>query len=166
MSIAHDHKVWLGGHDFSGVMNALGLELTLEAHDRTTFDDMTRRSVTGLRTVRAEHQGYFDEVAMDAYLFDAQALDGDVMTMAVAGAGEGTLAYSFPAAIAQYSPGATVGEQLAFILGLGRGVGRRCRRAARDHPAQRGPDSVGHEARAQSRRRAGRPKSLCGVACA
>ncbi len=166
MSIAHDHKVWLGGHDFSGVMNALGLELTLEAHDATTFDDGTRRSVTGLRAVRAEHQGYFDAETVDARLFDAVDLDGEVMTVAVAGAGEGTLAYSFPTAIAQYSPGATVGEQLAFILGLGRGVGRRCRRAARDHPAQCRSHSVWHQARAQPRRRAGRPQSLCGVACA
>ena len=116
MSIARGRKVWLGGHDFSGVMNALGLELTLEAHDATTFDDGTRRSATGLRAVRAEHQGYFNAVAIDARLFDAVDLDGEVMTMAVAGAGEGTLAYSFPAAIAQYSPGAAVGEQLAFSV--------------------------------------------------
>ena len=38
-----DQRLWLGGYDFTGVMNALGPELMFEAHDQTTFDDATRR---------------------------------------------------------------------------------------------------------------------------
>ena len=115
--IARDQRVWLGGYDVTGALNALGLELGLEGHDATVFGDTTRRSVAGLKTIRAEHQGYFDVDSVDSLLFDARSLDGQVMSVIVSGAGTaGSIAYSFPASVAEYSPGGRVGEQLAFSV--------------------------------------------------
>ena len=115
--IARDQHVWFGGYDMTGAMNALGLELGLEGHDATVFGNQTRRSVAGLKTIRAEHQGYFDAETVDKHLFDAQSLDGQVMSVIVSGAGDpGSIAYSFPASIAEYNPGGRAGEQLAFSV--------------------------------------------------
>ena len=115
--IARDQRVWLGGYDITGAMNALGLELGLEGHDATVFGDTTRRSVAGLKTIRAEHQGYFDAKTVDQTLFDARSLDGQVMSVIVSGTGTaGSIAYSFPASVAEYNPGGRVGEQLAFSV--------------------------------------------------
>ena len=115
--IARDQRVWLGGYDITGAMNALGLELGLEGHDATVFGDTTRRSVAGLKTIRAEHQGYFDAKTVDQTLFDARSLDGQVMSVIVSGTGTaGSITYSFPASVAEYSPGGRVGEQLAFSV--------------------------------------------------
>ena len=103
--IARDQRVWLGGYDITGAMNALGLELGLEGHDATVFGDTTRRSVAGLKTIRAEHQGYFD-APLDARLFNAARLDGQVMSVIVSGDGAGaagSIAYSFPASVAEYT---------------------------------------------------------------
>ena len=115
--IARDQQVWLGGYDITGAMNALGLELSLEGHDATVFGDTTRHSVAGLKTIRAEHQGYFEADTVDQTLFDARSLDGQVMSVIVSGTGTvGSIAYSFPASVAEYSPGGRVGEQLAFSV--------------------------------------------------
>ena len=115
--IARDQRVWLGGYDITGALNALGLELGLEGHDATVFGDTTRRSVAGLKTIRAEHQGYFDVDTVDSLLFDARSLDGQVMSVIVSGTGTaGSIAYSFPASVAEYSPGGRVGAQLAFSV--------------------------------------------------
>ena len=114
--IARDQRVWLGGYDITGALNALGLELGLEGHDATVFGDTTRRSVAGLKTIRAEHQGYFD-APLDARLFNAARLDGQVMSVIVSGDGAaGSIAYSFPASVAEYNPGGRVGAQLAFSV--------------------------------------------------
>ena len=71
----------------------------------------------GLKTIRAEHQGYFDADTVDQTLFNARSLDGQVMSVIVSGTGTaGSIAYSFPASVAEYSPGGRVGEQLAFSV--------------------------------------------------
>ena len=118
MSVARDQKVWLGGYDFTGAMNALGLELGLETQDATTFGSPTRHQVAGQKTIRAEHQGYFDAAQVDQPLFDALGLDGEVMTTALGDGQEGSSAYSFPASVAQYTPAGAVGEQLGFSVSV------------------------------------------------
>lgn len=114
--IARDQNVWLGGYNLTGVMNALALELALETHDKTVFGKKTRQSAAGLKTIRAEHEGYFDAEKADEALFSAIGLSGEVMTVAVEDGAEGAVAYTFPAAVAQYNPGGSVGDLLAFSV--------------------------------------------------
>lgn len=69
--ILQNCKLWLGGYNLTGYMNAMGLEYGAEMLDDTVFGDDTKSSKGGLKNWSAEvefHQDYASG-SVDATLF-------------------------------------------------------------------------------------------------
>ena len=116
IEVLKNQKLWFGGYDFTGRMNALALESGVELQDGTVFGDTARRRLAGLKSVIANHEGYFDAELVDKPLFDAIGIVDQPMTFGPVDGVEGSLAYTFAAIIGQYSPGGQVGELFAFTV--------------------------------------------------
>lgn len=115
VGILTDQKVWLEGLDLTGRLNAVALEYGVETDDDTAFGDDTRSSIGGLKTVAAQHEGFFDAQPYDERLFDQFALADVPMSIAAASA-EGSLAYFFKAQTGLYTPRGRVGELFRFSV--------------------------------------------------
>lgn len=114
--ILKDQKLWFGGYDLTGIMNALGLDYGAEMQDNTVFGDDTKSNKGGLKTVAMQCEGLFDTTAYDKVLFDNIGV-ADVPVSFGSSGDEGDPAYTFKAIAGEYSPGGTVGELLAFSVG-------------------------------------------------
>lgn len=115
IQLLRDQKLWFSGHDLTGVMNAMALNYGAEMLDATVFGNKTRRRLAGLKTVRVNHQGYFDVDAVDAALQTNIGIADQPMSFA-SGAVEGDVAYTFRSALSQYRPQAQVGNLLRFSV--------------------------------------------------
>lgn len=114
--ILKDQKLWFGGYDLTGIMNALGLDYGAELQDNTVFGDDTKSNKGGLKTVAMQCEGFFDADPYDAALF-ANIGIADVPVSFGASSSEGDPAYTFKAILGEYSPGGSVGDLLAFSVG-------------------------------------------------
>lgn len=114
--ILRDQKLWLDGFNFTGVMSAMGLDYGAEVVDRTVFGSDTRQRLGGLKTVTAQHEGFYDADPFDEALFSRIGSGDTPMSFAADDASEGSAAYSFLANLAEYSPGAQVGDMYAFTV--------------------------------------------------
>lgn len=112
--VLKDQKIWFGGYDLTGVMNALALDYAADAKENTVFGDDTHSHQGGLKTVAASLQGFFS-AAEDKIIYDAIGAAGKVLSYGAAGTG-GSVAYSFQAMLGSYKPGAAVGEMFSFSL--------------------------------------------------
>lgn len=114
--VLENAKLWLGGYDLSGDMNALALEYGAEAQDNTTFGQDTHSFMGGLKTIRASHEGLWNggDGQVDDVLFARIASQNEPMSIAPETGADGETAYSFQSKVASYAPGAQVGELLAF----------------------------------------------------
>jgi hypothetical protein len=136
--VLHDQRVLLGGFDLSSLINSLALEQGQEVRDAATLTDNTRVQLPGLKTVAASLAGYFDTVGgIDEELFDRVGLADAPLTYLASGAVEGDVAYSFLALLAEYSPGATIGDVLAFAATAEAASGDGLVRGTLMHNAQR-----------------------------
>lgn len=115
--ILRDQKLWFDGFEFTGVMSAMALDYGAEVVDRTAFGSTTRQRLGGLKTVTAQHEGFFDADPFDEALFSRIGVADTPMSFAVDDAVEGSVAYSFLANLGEYSPGAQVGEMYRFSVG-------------------------------------------------
>lgn len=114
-------KLWFGGQDFSGDHNQINLDYAAEMLDRTVFGDSTRRNHGGIKTVELSAGGLWDAAATsdpDPVYFANIAVANTPLTVAAEGA-EGDIGFSFLANLAQYAPGAAVGELFAFEVTAG-----------------------------------------------
>ena len=116
IAVLKNQKLWFGGYDFTGVMNALALESGVELQDGTVFGDAGRRRLAGLKSVIANHEGYFDAVPVDKPLAAAIGLVDQPMSFGPVDGIEGSLAYTFAAIVGEYSPGGAVGSMFAFSV--------------------------------------------------
>jgi len=113
--ILSDQRVWLGGYNLSGVVNALAIENSVEARDAATLLDSTRGMLAGLKVAAASLEGYFDTSGdIDQALFERVGLADAPFSFGASGAVEGDIAYSMQALQAEYSPGGSLGEVMEF----------------------------------------------------
>lgn len=112
--VLKDQKIWFGGYDLTGAMNALALEYAADAKENTVFGDDTHKNQGGLKTVAASAEGFFD-AAKDKILYDNMGAAGKVLSYGAAGTA-GSAAYSFMAMLGGYKPGGQSGELFAFSL--------------------------------------------------
>ncbi len=115
-TIYRDQKLWFGGYDLTGTMNALGLDCGAESKDNTVFGDDTKSNIGGLKTVAMQCEGLVDTTTYDKVLFDNIGV-ADVPVSFGSSGDEGDPAYTFKASLGEYSPGGAVGELLAFSVG-------------------------------------------------
>lgn len=123
--ILSNAKLYAAGFDFSGDMNGLALKYSADMKDATTLIDTTRARRAGLKDVSFQHEGYWNggAGAVDDALFNSVLGVNDVpMTIAPISGAEGEVVYSFKADAAGYTPGAKIGDMLAFsVSGSGDG---------------------------------------------
>ena len=118
-------KLLFGGYDMSGDVNALALKYGAEIKESTDFaSGGFRERLAGLKDVSFAHEGFWNGGVgnIDDTLFADIALASAPMTLAPSAGAEGDLAYTFKAIEAAYSPGAKIGDMLAFsVSGSGDG---------------------------------------------
>lgn len=125
--IALNRKLWLDGFDLSGDLNAIALEYGARIVDVTTFAETTEIGLPGLKTVAFNLQGLFEGGAdlVDDVLFARIGAQKNVLSIGQNGT-EGAIVFSLESILAQYTPGAAVGEAFAFSVSGG-AVGRLVR---------------------------------------
>ena len=112
-------KLWLDGYDLSGRMNALALNVSADMQEDTVLCSDTHTMKGGLKSVTMAHEGFFSggDGDVDDVLFDSFALAGVPVSIGPVNSGaDGELAYFMKATMADYSPGAAVGEMFAFSV--------------------------------------------------
>lgn len=123
--ILSNHKLFFGGYDMSGDLNAMALKYGAELKDSTNFASAGwRERKPGLKDVSFAHEGFWDGTVggIDDTLFADLALASSPMTIVPASGAEGDVAFTFKAIEAAYSPGAKIGDMLAFsVAGSGDG---------------------------------------------
>lgn len=99
-------KLYLGGFDFSGDLNALGLSWEAEAVDDSTFGAGTRTNLGGLKRILAQHAGHvqYGTNLVDEVLFGQLGTANLPMTIAPLTGAEGEAGYSFLSELSRYTP--------------------------------------------------------------
>lgn len=133
-----DAKLYVASFDVSGDMNALSLTYGADMLDATTFGNSTRINKAGLKTVVAQHEGYWNsdgtDQADDVFFPRIGTADVPVTICPTTGA-DGEPAYIFQSVHSAYTPGGTVGEMLAFSVNMEGSNGKPLVRATVLHPA-------------------------------
>lgn len=116
-------KLWVDGYDWSGDMNAMALEHSVEAQDDTVFGDSTRSNAGGLKMISCAHEGlYTGGATEDKVYFDKIGTADTPMTICPTTGAYGERAYFFKSMLSQYSPQAQIGEMMRFsVTGVGTG---------------------------------------------
>lgn len=111
-------KLYLGGFDLSGDLNALGLSWEAETVDDSTFGSGTTRAfLGGLKRILAQHAGHnqYGTNLVDEVLFNRIGVVNQPMTIAPLTGAEGEPAYAFQSSLSRYSPiGGAVGTAADF----------------------------------------------------
>lgn len=118
-------KLFAGGYDMSGDVNALALKYGAEAKDATNFLSGTFKEFKpGLKSITFAHAGFWQAGALmlDPAMFTDLALNDVPVTIAPQTGAAGEIAFTFKSLETVYSIGAKVGEMLAFdVSGNGDG---------------------------------------------
>lgn len=111
-------RVWYGGLDLSGSLNAIALEGAADLLDETSLIDAFRKRTTGLRTSRAQLEGMLAATAEpDSALSAAVGSAGSLPLSIASSSTEGDTAYTFLTKVGSYVPGGSVGELHRFSFG-------------------------------------------------
>ncbi len=111
-------KLWYGGYDFSGNVNALAINAGAEILEKTTFGNAARRRLAGLKTTEMQHEGYFSAGSgePDGVLFGKVGGANDVMSIAPLTGADGERAFLASVVAGEYSPGGSVGDVMSFSV--------------------------------------------------
>lgn len=114
--IVRDAKVFLGGFDISGSLNAVALEYGADLKDATTLGQDSRQRLGGLKTVAANVAGLWEggTDAIDEILFGNVAVQDQPFSVSPTGAVEGDVGYTFKSVQSKYAPAGQHGEILKF----------------------------------------------------
>ena len=119
--ILSNAKLWVGGFDLSGDMNAIALKYGADMKEKTTFaSGGFRERLPGVQFYSFQHEGFWTGGTGnvdDAIFNSAFNVQNTVMTIDGQGAGaEGDIAYTGQVNLASYTPGAKHGDVLAFSV--------------------------------------------------
>lgn len=110
-------RLWLGGFDVSGHASAVQLEQAAALLDDTVLMQSAVSRAGGLPGAKLHAEGYWDTAAdADTGLFPQLGLTNVPVSVASQGGAEGTVGYTFLAAIGSYAPGGTIGDLLRFAV--------------------------------------------------
>ena len=118
--VLEDATTWVNGYDFTGDTNQVSLSATAEELDATPFGVGFRVRRTGLRTVTAQLNGFWQSAlsgAVDPEAFPDLGVADRVVTLAPDLA-EGSTAYLFQGGKFSYQAFGQVGAMTPFSLGM------------------------------------------------
>ena len=114
-----DAATWIGGYDFTGDLNQIGLQVSAEELDATTFGSGGfRKRAAGLRSVQASLNGFWSSAtsaAPDPQVMPDLGVTDRVVTMAPDDA-EGSVAYFFQGAKFSTQMFGQIGELTPFSV--------------------------------------------------
>ena len=117
MTVLRDQRLFLGGLSLSSQSNSVSISLETDEKDRTALEDVGRRRVGGLEDSSIGASGFFDAGAVDAALFSAVGLSGQVIGVTAPDVVEGVTAYALQSMIGSYTPvDGSVGDLGEFDL--------------------------------------------------
>ena len=118
--------IWMNGQSYAGVSNQVGIELSADAPESTTFAGEWRTIAEGgLKSAAFSMEGYYDAEDADGLLFDSLAEARSAMVVP-AGMDAGDLAYVVPMSATAYTIPGSIGELLGFTFaGEGDGATKR-----------------------------------------
>lgn len=111
--ILSGYKLYAGGFDLSGNINALGSGYGAQLKDSTTIDDITVVNKGGLKVVTFAHQGLWDS-DIDAQLFSDIGVSDIPMIIAQGNGADGQICHMMRTLQAEYASTAPVGEMFGF----------------------------------------------------
>lgn len=112
-------KLWVDAWDLSGDMNKIAMNYGAELQDATTFGNQGGKARKGgLKSTALALEGFWSGGTdlVDEVLWNRIGLVSVPLTLSPGAGLAGDPAFSFLAGFAQYTPGASVGEMLAFSL--------------------------------------------------
>lgn len=143
--VANNVKAWMDGYDISGDLNKLGLVYAADMVEATAYGHDTHIQTAGLKDIKAELEGWWQTGAdeIDPVLFDRLGIADTVFSCSPDGGDEGEIGFSFKTLLGEYSPGASIGELLAFKCTAGGRGSPGLIRGTVMHNATRSSDSSG-----------------------
>jgi hypothetical protein len=116
-------KIYLDGYDLTGYSNKVGLKYSANILDDTVFGADSKSRVAGLKDVQMEGSGFFeanaDSDASDDAVNAKFAVADTLLTLGPTGGAAGEVGFFFKSLLAEYAPGAAVGELFAFDINAG-----------------------------------------------
>lgn len=109
-----DAKVLYGGVDMSGFLSSVGLDVSIETPECTSFGDTSKRRLPGLIDVSATQNGYWDAATPDLAEFTSVGAASSIFSTSAESGTVGDIGYTFQSQKSSYTPGATIGEVFAF----------------------------------------------------
>lgn len=110
-------KLYVDGYDFSGDMNALGLDYGCDVKDSTTYGQDTRIGKGGLKTVSLAEAGLWQGSATkDKIWFDNIGVAGKPVSVMPTTGAIGERAFFFNSLNSQYTPDMPLGEVMKFTV--------------------------------------------------
>lgn len=116
-----DSKLYVAGFDVSGDMSALSLAYSADALDATTFGNATRISTAGLKSIVAQHEGFWNSDGTDQaddVFFSRIGTQNVPVSICPATGADGEPAYIFRAIHSAYNPSGSIGEMLRFSVNM------------------------------------------------
>jgi len=113
--VIRDAEMWFGADRITRSLNACALRYGAALKGATVFGDTGRRRLAALPDIALQAEGYWDPTVDDA-LFGNIGLVDVPMTIGPVDGVEGSVAYLFPAAAADYEFGGALEEVLPFSL--------------------------------------------------
>lgn len=114
--IFKNSKLWLDGYELSCDSSAVAVEYSAEAVDQTALCNDTRVIAGGLKVAAISINGFVDDVAQGAELFDAVAVAGKSITVGTPDTAEGSKVFCMDALISSMSRSAPIGESETFEI--------------------------------------------------
>lgn len=121
-------KIFVDGYDLAGDFNEIGVELTAEMLDETSFGDSTRIHKGGLTVATIAGKGNVDAADghVERVMFGIVGTDDKIITVFADGITEGTTTdkgFSMKGVVETYNIGGAVGALLPFDFSIqGRGI--------------------------------------------
>ncbi len=113
--VIKDAEIRFGGRDISGILNQVNMAYSSEIQNGTVFGDNSLRRKSGITVADVTVNGFYDDTAPDKEFFDGIGLATDtILSVAPNGDVFGDKAFFMETQQAQYTPGANIGELLAF----------------------------------------------------
>jgi len=118
LQVMRDCKLFVGGYDLSGDMNAHAIDFKADTVDTTVYGDTSHRRISGLKTISSKHEGVWQAGVglVDDVLFANLGLKDVPFTICPQTGAEGEPCYSFDALQASYAPGMKMADALRFSI--------------------------------------------------
>ncbi len=116
VQILQNCKLYLAQFDLSGDVNQVALDHDVEIKEITPFGSAAKKKIAGLENTAVKAKGFINVGlgAVEETLWNKFAVADQPLTICPLTGADGEVAFSLQSLLAQYSPGAAVGDVFGF----------------------------------------------------